>query len=78
MREYLASLVRETDNPIRARNVVRDYLQVWIQRPFEAEGYRIWVRIVDRKLVHVAIYRFPWLLHHLGLTGQVEEAFTVC
>ena len=131
MREYLAELVRETDNPIRARNVVREYLQARIlgalqrsgamiplalhggtalrflyslprssegldfalerpspafnfrdllariQRVFEAEGYRIRLRISDRKAVHAAFVRFPGLLHDLGLPGQAEEVFAV-
>ena len=131
MREYLTGLVRETDNAIRARNVVREYLQARIlgalqqsgamvplalqggtalrflyglprssedldfglerpssaynfrdlltktQRQFEAEGYRIRLRISDRKTVHAAFVRFIGLLHDLGLPGQVEETFAV-
>ena len=131
MKEYLAGLVRETDNPIRALNIAREYLQARIlgalqqsgamiplalqggtalrflyalprssedldftlerpspaynfrdllariQRLFETEGYRIRLRISDRKPVHAAFVRFPGLLHDLGLPGQAEEAFAV-
>jgi len=48
-----------------------------IRRLFEAEGYRIRLRIGDRKPVHAAFVRFPGLLHDLGLSGQAEEAFAV-
>ena len=131
MKEYLAGLVRETDNPIRARNLVREYLQARIlgalqqggamiplalqggtalrflyalprssedldfalerpsaaynlrdllariQRLFEAEGYRIRLRISERKVVQAAFVRFPGLFLDLGLPGQTEETFSV-
>lgn len=131
MKEYLASLVGDSRNPIQARNVVREYLQARIlgalqqsgamvplalhggtalrflfalprssedldlalerpassydfrklldriQRLFEAEGYRIRLRVSDTKAVHSAFVRFPGLLRELGLPGQAEEAFAV-
>src|SRR3989304_4607392 len=129
MKEHLAGLVRETSGPLRAKNIVREYLQARImgglqqsgamiplalqggtalrflyalprssedldfslERPsatfnfrdplerirrlFGAEGYRVRLRLSDRKAVHSAFVRFPGLLHELGLPSQAEEAF---
>lgn len=60
----------------QAGYALRDYLDR-IGRMFEAEAYRVRLRIQDEKPVHSAFVRFPGLLYELELSGQAEQALAV-
>lgn len=48
-----------------------------LAREFRAEGYELRVRLTDRTAVHSAWFRFPGLLHALGLSSRREQAIAV-
>jgi len=48
-----------------------------IKRSFEAEAYRIDMRINDRRAVKSAFVRFPGLLYEMGLSPHQSEALSV-
>ena len=54
----------------------RNYLQV-IQRELTAEGYKMTIKLNDRKAVHSAFIRFPGLLHELELSPHLSETLAV-
>jgi hypothetical protein len=60
----------------RQRYDFRGYLQV-IRSELTPEGYRVELKVNDRKAVHSAFIRFPGLLYDLGLSGQRSEVLAV-
>jgi hypothetical protein len=54
----------------------RGYLKT-IQRDLEAQGYKIAIKLNDKKTVHNAFVRFPGLLYDLNLSPHSDEALAV-
>lgn len=54
----------------------RAYLQT-IRSTFDAEGYRLELKVSDRKTVHSAFVRFRGLLYELGLSPHRNEVLAV-
>lgn len=54
----------------------RAYLKT-IQRDLEAQGYKIVIKLNDKKTVHNAFVRFPGLLYDLKLSPHPDEALAV-
>jgi predicted nucleotidyltransferase component of viral defense system len=48
-----------------------------IRAGFEAEGYRVDLRLKDATAVHSGFIKFPGLLHELGLSARQEETLRV-
>ncbi|MBI4581268.1 MAG: nucleotidyl transferase AbiEii/AbiGii toxin family protein [Planctomycetes bacterium] len=48
-----------------------------VKRALEMEGYRIEVKVSDRKTVASAFVRFPGLLHELGLSPHASQALSI-
>jgi hypothetical protein len=59
-----------------ARYNLRAYL-VALRTALSAEGYRIELKVNDRKVVHSAFVRFPGLLYELGLSPHRDEVLAV-
>ncbi len=54
----------------------RSYLKT-TQRDLEAQGYKIVIRLNDKKTVHSAFVRFPGLLYDLKLSPHSDELLAV-
>lgn len=48
-----------------------------IQRDLEAQGYKVAIKLNDKKTVHNAFVRFPGLLYELKLSPHSDEALAV-
>ncbi|MFZ3150079.1 MAG: nucleotidyl transferase AbiEii/AbiGii toxin family protein [Anaerolineaceae bacterium] len=131
MKEYLASLVKQTTSPLEGRNLAREYLQARIlgslqrsgamiplafhggtalrflyshgrysedldftlegnrqsydfrsylhaiRSELTPEGYKVDLKVNDKKTVNSAFVRFPGLLFEMGLSPQQSEVLAV-
>ncbi|MBN1451537.1 MAG: nucleotidyl transferase AbiEii/AbiGii toxin family protein [Anaerolineales bacterium] len=79
---FLYSLLRYSDDldfaleTNKSRYDFRAYLQA-LQKDLEAQGYKVALKVSDRKTVHSAYIRFPGLLYELNLSSHRDEVLAV-
>ena len=59
-----------------ARYDLRSYLRS-LEHELAAEGYKIQIKVSDRRVVHGAFIRFPGLLFELGLSPRRQQVLAV-
>jgi hypothetical protein len=76
IRRYSEDLDFALERPDAAYDF-RSYSEA-IRADLTREGYRVEIgKLSDRRVVHSAFFRFPGLLHEMGLSGQRTETLSV-